>query len=205
VTYDTWAFPDREVMDANGDFGFPPQPLGITLKRMDRSVEMVEPGDTTEPVQRTVFAFDAANPKKTVSSKVDLNRPHVIVSHLMKQFKDYELNAKKELEKFCTHGQASVADRRLHQASEVPAIVLRTERHQPAGRAGAAETLYVFAKPESPNDAQESDQRNRCRSTRSRPAIADSDVGRVFRPLTRTVGHGVQRYMRSFASQSKSR
>ncbi|MET0851404.1 MAG: hypothetical protein ABW020_09775 [Candidatus Rokuibacteriota bacterium] len=197
VTYDTpRAFPDREVMDANGDFGFPPQPLGITLKRMDRSVEMVEPGDTTEPVQRTVFAFDAANPKKTVSSKVDLNRPHVIVSHLMKQFKDYELNAKKELEKFMhptymnlsVGGAWPIADF-IKPSAECQAIVrfVRNVINQ-LGVPGTADTLYVFAKPESPNDAQESDQRNgyKKHALVDRP-ITDSDVGKVFPPShTRT-------------------
>ena len=147
-------------------------------------------------MQRTVFAFDPANPKKTVSSKVDLNRPHVIVSHLMKQFKDYELNAKKELEKFIhptymnmsVGGAWPIADF-IKPSAECQAIVrfVRNVINQ-LGVPGTAETLYVFAKPESPNDAQESDQRNgyKKHALVDRP-ITDSDVGKVFPPShTRT-------------------
>jgi hypothetical protein len=201
VTYDTpRAINDRQSLNDNGDFVFEAQPLGITLKRMDRSVEMVEPGDTTDPVQRTVFAFDPANPKKLAGSKVDLNRPHVIVSHLMKQFKDYELNAKKELEKF-NHptymnmgvgGTWPIADF-IKPSAECQAIVrfVRNVINQ-LGVPGTAETFYVYAKPEAPNDAQESDQKQGYKKhALVDRALADSDVGKRFPPShTRLDGGG---------------
>src|SRR5579884_345750 len=95
------AIPDRGIIDPDSDDLkeiFPPEKLGVTLKRMDKSVEVIEPRDTTDPVSRHVFSFDAADPQHR--DVVNLTRPHAIVNRLMKLFKGYELEPDKSLHNF---------------------------------------------------------------------------------------------------------
>jgi hypothetical protein len=201
VTYDApKSFPDREEIDFDdpGKPGtFPLQPLGVTLKRLDKAVELAEPGDTTEEVERTVFAFNPAAPAKLKETKVKLNRPHVIVRTLMRVIKDYELEADASL-KAVNHpvymnsgvgGAWPITDYPDAKA-ECQAIVrwvgsMLTQLGVP----GTAETFHVFAKATAPFDADESPKKRGYGGTLALTdgPIADSDVGKVFPPSHKVI------------------
>ena len=193
VTYDTpRAVGDRQDIDLDtGEISFRPQPLGITLKRMDKAVELVEPRDTTEPIFRTIHEFDPANPKTLKGVDVELNRPHAIVYKLMRMFKDYELNPDVTLAEF-SHpvymnsgrgGSWGIADY-IKESAECQAIVrFVTNIINQLGVPGKAETIYVFAKPENPTVGEESENRNGYKKhALVDRELKDSDVGKVFPP-----------------------
>jgi hypothetical protein len=174
------------------------EPLGITLKRMDTAVALVERVDTIAPPHIEAWGIDSADPTRTAQSSIALDRPHAIVHGLMKKLPGYVLDPVKRLHHFMHPGYMSpyggawpMADY-LRESGECQAIVrfVRDIILQ-VGLPGAIETKYVFADPASPYTAKESDDGNAYTNCAlvDQPVTA-ADIGSVYPPSHTRLGGG---------------
>jgi hypothetical protein len=163
---------------------FPEEPLGATLKRMDKAVELTHPHDSTDPVEAEIGT--------TPPKKITLTRPHAIVAGLSGSFPHYELRANKSLKAF-SHpdylnslgGAWPMADY-MEDSGECQAIVrfVRDILKQ-VGVPGTIEIKYVYADPAHPKTGVEADAGDAYDNTPlalvDQP-VKDSDIGKVFPP-----------------------
>jgi hypothetical protein len=208
VTFDTpKAENDQTDFDPRTHKPLPPipEPLGITLKRMDKSVELVEPIDKPAGIEIDVTQIDVpgsiSTPPTTKNVKTKLDRPHTIAQGLMRLFPFYQLNPDKDLAifdhpKYFNQGFGGawpMADYRPRRTGECQAIVrFVSDVLRQLGVPGKAETVFVFAKTSKPFDATENTTGNRYRTVALvDQEVTEADVGKLFPPNHTRMKNGI--------------
>lgn len=154
--YITYDLPTPEDDQPNGTT-YTPEPLGVTLKRMDASVGLVEPMDA--PVVPPLVI--QSSPPKTLPP----SREHFIVWGIMRKFPFYQLHDDASLAAFKhsgyfnrpTGGAWPMADF-VAESGQCQAIARFTrDVLKELGVPGTTQVVYVYAKPQTPYTAEESD------------------------------------------------